>query len=186
VSSCGYRVENILGYSARYKKDNAKGGKGEALVQHCQPLWDMARSIYQKIAKKSSEDINHHDIAMRQFHLTPLANLFTGLTINCGSLDSPVSKPHRDVKDPYFQMSCLFPFGNFEEGHGDVILWELRKIIRLRPGSLFFCPAHLITHSNTPVTVGERHSLVAYTREEMQKYYVKQGAKNVRTRLPVK
>jgi Oxygenase domain of the 2OGFeDO superfamily len=187
ASSRGYRAENILEYSARFKKDNAQGGKGSTLVQHCQPLWNIAGLIYKKIAKKSSEDIDHHDILIQQFHLAPLAKPFTALTINCGSLDSPVvSQPHRDVKDAYFQMSCLFPFGNFEEGQGDVILWELRKIIRLRPGSLFFFPAHLITHSNTPVTAGERHSLVAYTREEIKMYYVKQGLENVRTRLPVK
>jgi hypothetical protein len=186
VSSRGCRAQDILKYSARYKKDNANGGRREAVVQHCQPLWDFAGTVYKKVAKKSAEDLEHHDIPMKQFHLAPLAKPFTALTINRGSRDSPVvSRPHRDVKDAYFQLSLLFPFGTYEEGQGNLILWELKRIVRLRPGSLFFFPAHSITHSNTPVTVGERHSLVAYTREEMETYYVKQGAEGVRTRSPV-
>ena len=186
VSSRGCRAKNILDYSASYKKDNHKGGRGEAVVRHCQPLWDFAGTVYKKVAKKYAEDLDHHDIPMQQFHLAPLAKPFTALTINRGSPDSPVvSQPHRDVKDAYFQLSLLFPFGSYKEGHGDLILWELKKIVRLKPGSLFFFPAHLITHSNTPVTIGERDSLVAYTREEMKTYYVKQGVEGVRTRLRV-
>jgi hypothetical protein len=178
-----YRAADILAYSARYQKDNEKDGKGEALVRHCQPLWELGGSVYKEIASKSHTEMDRPELI--PFHVAPLAKPFTAMTINCGSSDSPVvSKPHRDVQDAFFQMSCLFPFGYFRGG-GAVVMWELKKIIHLRPMSLFFFPAHLITHSNTPVDEGDRGSLVGYMKEEMAKYLFKQGATQIRTRLPV-
>jgi hypothetical protein len=182
ASSRAYRAANILAYSARYQKDNEKNGKGEALVRHCQPLWELAGSIYKEIASKSYTEMDHPEVIPD--HVAPLAKPFTAMTINCGSADSPVvSKPHRDVQDAFFQNCCLCPFGYF--GGGAVIMWELKIIVHLRAMSFFFFPAHLITHSNMPVDEGERHSMVGYMREEMAKYYSRQGAAQIRTRLPV-
>ena len=36
----------------------------------------------------------------------------------------------------------------------------------MESGDALFIPAHLITHSNTPVIAGIRYSLVAYGQEE--------------------
>jgi len=86
------------------------------------------------------------------------------------------------VQDAFFHVSCLFPFGDFQGG--ELILWELKRIIALKPGDAFLFPAHLITYSNTSV-LGERHSLVGYTKEDILKFYIRHGAKNVKARLPV-
>jgi hypothetical protein len=75
--------------------------------------------------------------------------------------------------------------GNYEGG--DLVLWELERIIELRPGDLFFFPAHLVTHCNTPVN-GVRHSLVAFTRQEIIRWmgkeygYVEDKMKDVKRR----
>jgi len=53
---------------------------------------------------------------------------------------------------------------------GDLICWELKVIVELKPGDMFFFPAHLITHSNTEVK-GERHSLVAFTQQKVLNWF---------------
>jgi hypothetical protein len=176
----GCRSEDVVEHSARYVKDNNKDGKGQQFIDYVAPLWRIVGQIYKDIAEKSFRDI--HNPNLLPAHIDPMADPFTALTINCGSRDCPVvSCPHRDVMDAFYAMACLLAFGDFQGG--ELILWELKRVISLKPGDVFIFPAHLITHSNTPV-VGERHSLVAYTKEEMVKYFGRQGAENVRTRLP--
>jgi hypothetical protein len=87
------------------------------------------------------------------------------MTINRGCEASPVeSGPHKDKTDAFYGWACVFTFGVFTGG--DVILWELESMMEMNSGDALFIPAHLITHSNRPVTSGIRHSLVAYARQE--------------------
>ena len=96
-------------------------------------------------------------------HLDRMAGAFMGCVINMGSGDIPVeTKPHRDVKERAFGVSCLCPFGTYKGGA--LILWELKVTIELNPGDLLFLPDSLIHHSNERVT-GIRHSVVAFTQQ---------------------
>ena len=56
-------------------------------------------------------------------------------------------------------------------GEFKVVLWELKVVVDLGPGDLLFFPDSLIHYSNEPVIVkGERHSVVAFTQENMFDY----------------
>jgi Oxygenase domain of the 2OGFeDO superfamily len=187
MASRGCRSEDVLKFSSQYVKDNEKGGKGRAFVQHCTPLWETIGTLYKSLWPKAFRDMTHTEILPD--HVAPLAYPFMSLTINIGSIESPVvSQPHCDVGDAFYGVSCLYTFGKFTGG--ELVLWELKRIVPLKSGDVFLFPAHLITHSNTSV-VGERHSLVAYTKEEILKYYCRHnekpliGSKQIRTRLKV-
>ena len=94
-----------------------------------------------------------------------MAGQWMGMAINTGILENPVQcKAHRDVKVAEYGISCLCPRGDFEGG--EVILWELETVVCLRPGDLLFMRDNLITHSNKDVE-GVRHSIVAFTRQDM-------------------
>jgi predicted 2-oxoglutarate/Fe(II)-dependent dioxygenase YbiX len=82
--------------------------------------------------------------------------------------DPMMTEEHQDEKDAVFGVSCLCPFGNYEGG--ELICWEMEVIVELKPGDLFFFPAHLVMHSNQLVK-GERHSLVAFTQQGTINYY---------------
>ena len=131
----------------------------------------MIGAVYKSLWPKAFKDMIHTDILPDD--VAPLAHPFVALTINTGSPDDPVvSEPHRDVLDAFYGVACLYAFGDYKDGN--LILWELQKVIELNTGDAFLFAAHLITHSNTKV-IGERHSLVAYMREEILKYYIRYG-----------
>src|SRR5205814_2260327 len=87
------------------------------------------------------------------------------MTINHSCKDEPVeTNPHKDSTDAFYQNSCLYACGKFNSDN--VIFWEIEFILEMESGDALFIPAHLITHSNTPVIAGIRYSLVAYGQEE--------------------
>lgn len=94
-----------------------------------------------------------------------------GMAINRGSKTSVCCKEHRDVMSAFYGLSCLCPLGNYIGGN--LILWELQTEVELESGDLFFFPDHLLTHSNSEVISGVRHSLVAFMREFMVKWFEK-------------
>jgi len=147
----------------------------------------MIGVVYKSLWPKAFKDMTYTDILPDD--VTPRAYPFVALMINTGSPDDPVvSEPHRDVLDAFYGVACLYAFGDYKDGN--LILWELQKVIELNAGDAFLFPAHLITHSNTEV-IDERHSLVAYTREEILKYYIRhgddrpQGGAQIQTRIAV-
>ena len=163
----GCRSEDVLEYSAVYLRDNKNGEKGKAFVDHCAVLWNTIATIYALLWPTSFREITQTHILPE--HVSPLAYPFVSLTINTGTTESPVmAKPHRDTGDAFYSISCLYPFGNFTGG--ELVLWELERCIPLKSGDAFLFPAHLITHSNLSVQ-GERHSMVAYTKEDIISYY---------------
>ena len=94
-----------------------------------------------------------------------------GMFVNEGCEKDPVmTEEHQDSKDAFFGVSCVCAFGEYEGG--DLICWELEAVVELKPGDLFFFPAHLVTHSNTKVK-GERHSLVAFIQQSIIDWYEK-------------
>jgi hypothetical protein len=67
--------------------------------------------------------------------LTRMSGAFMGCVVNVGKDGTPVqTKPHCDVKESIFGVSCLCPFGHYSGGA--LILWELQIIIKLGPGDL--------------------------------------------------
>ena len=97
--------------------------------------------------------------------LERMAGEWMGMVINTGTLENPVKcEEHRDVKTAKYGISCLYSLGDFTGGN--VILWKLKTAVALRPGDLLFLWDNLITHSNNDVK-GVRHSIVAFTREDM-------------------
>ena len=93
---------------------------------------------------------------------------WAGCVVNIGTSDPVQTEPHRDVKESKYGYSCIVTAGDY--AGGALICYELKLIIELPPGSCFFFPDALITHSNEEVT-GERSSVVAFTQENMFDYW---------------
>jgi hypothetical protein len=93
---------------------------------------------------------------------------WAGCVVNVGTSDPVQTAPHRDVKESKYGYSCIVTAGDYTGGA--LICYDLKLIIELPPGSCFFFPDSLITHSNENV-VGERSSVVAFTQENMFHYW---------------
>ena len=91
-----------------------------------------------------------------------LFGAWTSIAVNVNQTSEHKHKAHRDHRDLKSGYAAVVPFGTTYQG-GELILWQLGVVIRLRPGDvLLFSSANLI-HSSTPVTAGLRHSLVAFS-----------------------
>jgi hypothetical protein len=146
----------------------ADGEKAKEFVNACKPLWDKAGRIMKSVFPKAHR--KYIKFAMGK-GLARLAEPWMGMSVNEGCDEDPVmTEEHRDPNDAFYGVSCVCPFGDYEGG--DLICWELEAIVELKPGDLFFFPAHLITHSNTKVK-GERHSLVAFTQQGVIDFFEK-------------
>jgi len=157
----GSKKGGVLGVSAQYVKD---GPKGKEFVEHCKLLWETLGQVYDNVFPNPAATLRNYQ-APEGTVVEFLARPWPGMTINQGCEDEPVeTNPHKDSTDAFYQNSCLYACGEFNGG--DVIFWELESVLEMESGDALFVPAHLITHSNTPVTAGIRHSLVAYARQE--------------------
>ena len=75
-----------------------------------------------------------------------LCGAWTGCAVNVAVDNRPVqTQVHRDVQGFINGMSCLCPFSIFSAG--GMVLWELRAMVKLNRGDLFFFMDHLINHS---------------------------------------
>jgi hypothetical protein len=154
---CAYTREPMP--SANYTND---GDSAKQFVQGIKPLWDNASEILRQVFPGIH---NSYQSFKLPAGMERMAGQWMGMTINTGTLEDPVCcKEHRDIKAAKYGISCLLALGDFVGG--EVILRELKTAVRLRPGDLFFLRDNLITHSNRPVK-GVRHSIVAYTRQDM-------------------
>ena len=54
-----------------------------------------------------------------------------------------------------------------------LILYELELILELKPHDILIFPDVLINHSNKAIE-GERHSIVAFTQENVYNYWAKE------------
>jgi hypothetical protein len=55
-----------------------------------------------------------------------------------------------------FGLCAIQALGDFDPKFGGhLILWEVKKVVEFPPGSLVLIPSATITHSNTPVRLGE-------------------------------
>jgi len=145
--------------SANYVKDKKYATE---FVNLAKPLWTQASEILRRVFPKEYRLFQSFDLPSG---LERKAGVWMGMAINAGTSDNPVKcQPHRDVKTAMYGITCLCPLGDFEGG--EVILWEMKTVIVLRPRDILFFRDHLVNHSNASVT-GVRHSLVAFTRQDM-------------------
>jgi hypothetical protein len=95
------------------------------------------------------------------------------MIINRGILEDPVCcREYRDVKIIKYDISYLFTLGDFLGG--GVLLWELKTIVKLYPGDLFFLYDNLITHSNESVQ-GVRYSIIVYIYQDIFDWKKREG-----------
>ena len=129
-------------------------------------LWETMSTYLSEIFPRVHRQFMKYDLPEG---LSRMSGAFMGCAVNLGDRDTPVkTKPHRDVKERAFGVSCLCPFGDYSGGA--LILWELKVVIELAPGDLLYFPDSLIHHSNETV-IGDRHSVVAFTQQNMFDYW---------------
>jgi predicted 2-oxoglutarate/Fe(II)-dependent dioxygenase YbiX len=149
--------------SAHFRED---GVSAQRFMADTEGLWNtMSRHFEVLFLSAYKEAVNH---ALPD-GLFPLAGAFMGFAINVQQEDSSVqTEIHRDVQERPYVPSCLCPIGDYRGG--DLILWELRTVVELKPGDLFYFYDSLIHHSNEEVE-GTRHSIVAFTQQNMFDYW---------------
>jgi hypothetical protein len=166
---CSYAQEPFV--SKQFTKD------GEAAVEFMrmtEPIWEEMTTHLQALFPLAYKEFTSIPL---ESHLRRMCGAWMGCVVNYqdddGETGPVVTPPHRDVKERVFGVSCLCPFGDWEGGN--LILWELKLIIELRPGDLLFFPDALIHHSNEAVAVGgQRNSVVAFTQQNMFDYWKRQ------------
>lgn len=101
-----------------------------------------------------------------------LSPFFEGVPFDAASLNftsGTFSTWHRDFKNLVWGVCCIGPLGNFDHKvSGQFMMEELRMIVELRPGDLFFVPSGAIRHCNAPVKgwlrgSEKRYSIVFYS-----------------------
>ncbi|KAJ8489236.1 hypothetical protein ONZ45_g13658 [Pleurotus djamor] len=88
---------------------------------------------------------------------------FAAITVNFGP--RTVSVPHVDHANLATGMCALTALGDFDPDEGgQLVLWDLKIIIRFPPGSTLLFPSALIKHSNIPIQDQEqRYSVTQYS-----------------------
>jgi len=128
-------------------------------------LWNHLSDVLAGIAPSAYKTFLRYPLPNK---LQRFCTAWAGCAANIGTLDPVQTEAHRDVKESKFGYSCIVTAGDFTGGA--LICYELKLIIELPPGSCFFFPDSLITHSNENV-LGERSSVVAFTQENMFHYW---------------
>lgn len=169
---CSYAREPYV--SSQFIKD---GEAAAGFMDTTKSIWDDMTVYLQKLFPAFYKEFTAIPLPG---HLRRMCGAWMGCVVNYQNQeeDSPVvTPPHRDVKERVFGVSCLCPFGNYEGGN--LILWELKLIIELKPGDLLFFPDSLIHHSNEAVKPGgERNSVVAFTQQNMFDYWKRQDGQD--------
>jgi 2OG-Fe(II) oxygenase superfamily len=77
------------------------------------------------------------------------------MTFNLGPQTATI--PHTDSLNLAFGWCSIIALGNFnpDEG-GELVLWNLKLVVRFPPGSTIFIPSAIIKHSNCPVVGPKR------------------------------
>ncbi len=88
---------------------------------------------------------------------------FASTTINLGP--QTVSITQADSANLAYGLCAITALGDFDPDQGgQLILWNLRVVIRFPPGSTLLVPSALIPHSNLPIQPEEsRYSVTQYS-----------------------
>jgi hypothetical protein len=92
---------------------------------------------------------------------------FAGFTMNVDNMC--ICDPHVDGSNPAWGLCLICPLGKFDHtAGGHLILHDLKLVLELEPGSIALIPSALITHQNTPISLGEQcQAFTAYTPARM-------------------
>ncbi|KAJ7065088.1 hypothetical protein B0H15DRAFT_794640, partial [Mycena belliarum] len=90
-------------------------------------------------------------------------SVFAACTFNFGP--HAITVPHLDFGNLAWGWCSITALGDFDpDVGGQLILWDLRLVIRFPPGSTILIPSAIIRHSNVPVAAHEqRFSFTQYT-----------------------
>jgi hypothetical protein len=88
--------------------------------------------------------------------------------INNGGKDADEGNMHRDVREAPYGFSGALTCGDFEDG--DLVMYELRRKLEMKPGDIVLFPDSLI-HHRTEKVKGFRKSVVAFTQANMFDYW---------------
>ncbi|KAF8198230.1 hypothetical protein K438DRAFT_1584334 [Mycena galopus ATCC 62051] len=92
-----------------------------------------------------------------------VGSIFAACTFNFGP--RAITCPHLDFGNLAWGWCAITALGSFDPDRGGhLILWDLKLIIRFRPGSTILIPSAILRHSNIPVQPHEKRlSFVQYT-----------------------
>jgi hypothetical protein len=114
-----------------------------------EPLWTEASQYLKVLCPAQYKELRRCQLPVG---IKKLAGVWCSFAVNRGSETEPVqTDPHTDYKSVFLGKSCLYPFGDFEDG--GVVLWELKTILVLKPGDLFFFEDHLRSRIRNRVSV---------------------------------
>lgn len=77
-----------------------------------------------------------------------------------------VLQPHQDwknMKDIQSVPNAVVPYGDYDGR--DLVLWQAKYVIELRPGDALLFMGSLICHGNTKITRGVRNSVNLFTHQ---------------------
>ncbi|TRM59745.1 hypothetical protein BD626DRAFT_368069, partial [Schizophyllum amplum] len=91
-------------------------------------------------------------------------SVFAACTFNVGP--RTWTRRHLDLLNLAFGWCSITALGNFDDrsGHGALILWPLKLVVRFPAGATAFIPSSVVEHSNIPISNGETcYSVTQYT-----------------------
>ena len=135
--------------SSEYRRD---GAQAVDWVEQNTPLFEYLSNGLRMINPQSYARIVGAAPHLRRQGLEPLCGAWYGVAINQAATGS--TGVHQDWGDHGY--NCVVPWGEYQGG--ELILWQLRLKVALRPGDAFFFAGSLIAH-NAQDIVGERNSI---------------------------
>ncbi|KAJ8456929.1 hypothetical protein ONZ51_g11832 [Trametes cubensis] len=84
---------------------------------------------------------------------------FTAVTFNLGP--QTATHPYLDHMNLPWGWCSVMAHGDFDHRRsGQVVLWNLKKVIEVPPGATIFIPSAVIEHSNLALQPGEQHLFI--------------------------
>lgn len=160
------RQLNIPRYSGDYIDQRPQADRFLARIA---PLLKRLAHDLRLISPQCHTRYRHLQRRIEAVGLRCLAGVWPGLNLNQRQTASQGVSVHKDFLDLPSGMNVVVPFGRWSGG--DVVLWQVYKVVKLRPGDvLFFNGANLI-HSGTPITDGVRNSLNLFGHQEVVEFF---------------
>jgi hypothetical protein len=147
------------------REQRAAGEAANELLAIAKPIFDDATAVLAAVEPGVFEEFMRFELpddAQRA------CGAWAACVVNNGGVDADEGKFHRDVRESPYGFSCALACGDFEQGH--LVLYELRKVLEMKPCDIILFPDSLITHKNTKVK-GRRKSVVAFTQANMFEYW---------------
>jgi hypothetical protein len=143
------------------------GEAGLSFLDSNRRLWKRISDILGQISPGTYRRFLRYPLPRK---LKRFCTAFAGCVVNLGDQDPVQTAPHRDVKESIYGYSCIVPAGDYSGGA--LILFDLKLVVELGPGDVFFFPDSLIHHANEEVR-GNRSSIVAFTQENLFHYWTR-------------